>query len=483
MGKKHGSFKRLETYIPIRSSDLCSKLLGDRATLGADGHWESGQDEGFKEFHRRLSLHNRIRLTDQFDDWQEAYAFFDPDVDVVLPIGTGSREDFVSSLRGKFKEHLRHLLTKAGFDDVSQNDLEEAMEQRSIMGLDVKLPDPKQVQYELFFRGQRMKEFRAKSIATCYLGEKGVNLKTYQRIAMLFNIPDQQHELAPLCFCCNQPKNAIKAEEAIPGLWYLRIFKDVAVADIDMLLPGSEVKFTWMDHLMIWIPVVIGFVSAIYKLVQGTLNFSTTTNILTSLGLVAVPFSWGLKAYFKIKEKESTYHAHLTQLLSLHNLANNSGVLSLLLDEAVDQENNEALLAYFFLWRGQPDTAPIKQRSLDKDIEQFLNKFMMENDLSARIDFDVEDATRKLEELGLLTRVRGEDGEYLLKVMNLEQAMGLLEKYKFGDAKREERIGKVNWQECFGAFPPTGQRIRYFWNAATRESTYNVPVKYTAAPK
>lgn len=322
-------------------------------------------------------------------------------------------------------------------------------------------------------------QFQVKSIKSCYLRHTPIMMKTLQRVVMLYNAPDQQHELAPLCMFWKQPKNAIQAEETIPGLWYLRLFKDVAVSDIDMLLPGSEVQFTWFDHLMIWIPVLVGLISAVWKCFQGTLNFSNSANALTSLGLVGMPLTWAVKAYFKIKEKETTYHAHLTQLLSLHNLANNSGVLSTLLDEATDQENNEALLAFFFLWQGQNEPKPIHKAKLDKDIEKFLNQFMIDNKLRSRIDFDVDDAVNKLEKMGLVNRVRDEDGSNALRVVNLKEGMAMLQQYNLDEKERDVS----EWMECFAAYPPTGQRIRYFWNQGTKESTYRVPHTYTAALK
>jgi hypothetical protein len=60
----------------------------------------------------------------------------------------------------------------------------------------------------------------------------------------------------------------------------------------------------------------------------------------------------GFKAYESIKNKENQYMVHLGNIYMTQNLNNNQGVCGDLLEEAHEQENNEALLAYFFLWQG-----------------------------------------------------------------------------------------------------------------------------------
>ncbi len=47
------------------------------------------------------------------------------------------------------------------------------------------------------------------------------------------------------------------------------------------------------------------------------------------------------KAYTLIKEREADYEMHLNKLFMMHNLSNNSGVLSTLKDEANEQVRGE----------------------------------------------------------------------------------------------------------------------------------------------
>lgn len=46
----------------------------------------------------------------------------------------------------------------------------------------------------------------------------------------------------------------------------LRIFHGVALHNADMLIPGAVARFTFVDNLLIWLPIAIGLCSALYKI-------------------------------------------------------------------------------------------------------------------------------------------------------------------------------------------------------------------------
>lgn len=79
--------------------------------------------------------------------------------------------------------------------------------------------------------------------------------------------------------------------------------------------------------------------------VQGTINFDSQENMMSTLGLILLPIIWGFKGYMALKEQEYKYQAHLSALWLLKNLNNNAGVISKLLGEAQEQEDNEGVAA------------------------------------------------------------------------------------------------------------------------------------------
>jgi hypothetical protein len=81
---------------------------------------------------------------------------------------------------------------------------------------------------------------------------------------------------------------------------------------------------------------------------------------------------------------------------------------------AEEQECKEAFLAYHFILSA---TQPATQAALDREIEQWLR-----TTFDIRIDFEVDDAVRKLERLGLLRRT-GEN----LTVLPLDDALARID--------------------------------------------------------
>ena len=60
-------------------------------------------------------------------------------------------------------------------------------------------------------------------------------------------------------------------------------------------------------QLIIWIPILFGCGAAIYKTVKGTIAFNNLNHALTSIVLIVMPLTWGIRAWIQVKDKEQTY--------------------------------------------------------------------------------------------------------------------------------------------------------------------------------
>ena len=75
-------------------------------------------------------------------------------------------------------------------------------------------------------------------------------------------------------------------------------------------------------------------------------------------------------------------------------MAHNTGVFHRLIDAAEEEEGKEVILAYYFLLRSNDTLSVIE---LDQIIEQWFQKKYQHS-----LDFEVEDAVRKLHDLNLV---------------------------------------------------------------------------------
>ena len=88
------------------------------------------------------------------------------------------------------------------------------------------------------------------------------------------------------------------------------------------------------------------------------------------------------------------------KFLQTYTLAKQQAVLPLLINEMLQQELKESILAYFFLWKSPNDTPAL----LDDECEHYLHSFHGET-----VDFDVKDALFKLKQLEIVKYVQHRD--------------------------------------------------------------------------
>jgi hypothetical protein len=111
-------------------------------------------------------------------------------------------------------------------------------------------------------------------------------------------------------------------------------------------------------------------------------------------GLVAVG-AFVMRQRLKYEAQTLRYQKQLADTVYFRNIANNSGVLDLLVGAGEEQDAKEAFLAYATLRR---EGRPLAKAELDKFCETFLReRFNLD------VDFEVQDALGKLDRFGLVT--------------------------------------------------------------------------------
>lgn len=78
-------------------------------------------------------------------------------------------------------------------------------------------------------------------------------------------MPSQEAETHPDDGTRPQAFKLAKQQPPQPPL-HLRVFRSVDLHNADMLVPGAVARFTLFDKLLIWLPILIGVGSALYKI-------------------------------------------------------------------------------------------------------------------------------------------------------------------------------------------------------------------------
>lgn len=308
------------------------------------------------------------------EELKNAYAPFDPDADT-RPGGelSGGRRD---ELRGALFEKFGWLLGRGNFFRLAKEEIHRSVTDRSHWGLNLNLNFEIFERLEIYCRGDVIGTRFRRRWQRGFKSE-AVEVPIYQRLVVIFRLRPERKR-----------SKYLDTEDV-----YIKVFKDIPKADLDMLLPGTQVQMSLLDRAKILLPSLSGIAVGAAKLALAL----TLTPFLV-WGVIAGTLGYSARGVYGYLNTRQKYQLNLTQSLYFQNLDNNAGAIHRLLDEAEEQENREAMLAYFFLWRDAPaDGLPPEE--LDGRIEKLLHERA-----GRHIDFEVGDALAKIARLGIAHR-------------------------------------------------------------------------------
>ena len=357
-----------EHFIPLRKAELIDRLCRQPDISAAD-------EGGFRRLCQLLDATLHFEYHAQFEDLQNAYAPFDGDCDTVslTELSAAERRARLDLLFRRFD----WLMERANFRHLSRADLEAALGAVSQHGLRLEVDLACFDRLEMYCRGEFHLTQHRRNWKNFFRREE-VEVPVYQRLVIIFRLQGGQR------------KSRTTDEQEV----FIKLFKDVPKADLEMLLPGTRVKMSLKDRIKIIMPTVSGLAVSIYKAFKGAL-LAAAAGIYGILAVIGVTCGYGMRSFYGYLQTKQRYQLNLTESLYYQNLDNNAGVIARLLSEAEEQENREAVLAYFFLWRAAGGRG-LKADELDLRIEAFLRAC-----LGRPVDFEVDDALAKLMRLGL----------------------------------------------------------------------------------
>lgn len=268
-----------EAYIPLHILDLV-RLLCKQVE-------ERGQAvEPFRMFCRLILslIHQQYRRKHQH--LTHLYSAFDPDHDSRAdsdsptgPVGTANSHDrnwrdVVSEASRASDEtcpsnadgaaailfqDLAGILERANYRRLSPRQIQLAVGTASHWGVKLRVRFSMFRRLEVYARGDVLRK-RERRYWYRFFRKEWVDVPIYQRLVVLYRVKEEKSFEEPL------DENCV----------HLRMFKNIPKFDVDMLLPGTGVRMTWIDRGKIGIPSLWG----LSELRSGSLSPAWTAMIL-----------------------------------------------------------------------------------------------------------------------------------------------------------------------------------------------------------
>ena len=375
--------------LPVRQGDLTRMLLAEPGLVQDDR-------EKLEQFGRLLGAMFHAEFYQRLTDLKERYAPLDPDSDYV-PLADATRP-VTDTSDEEFLPPFEEMLIRANYSVLALDVIEQAISAPNETGLTY-VPDFSLFEHlRVYVRGYTQISRECRTLATRYRRRR-VSLDAYQRMVIALKFKPGL-DLGPL----------VRSD-----VLYLRMFKDVPHVDMEMHLPeqGTKVRMRWIDKAQIASPVLMGIPAIVAKML-----FATFTGYGLA-GLLVAPISAGVNSFFGFQRAKQKHLYGMIYRLYYLTLANNASVLTRLIDSAEDEEYKEAMLAYYFLWRGSGGPTPWDVSRLDDHIEYYLKE-----KTGVSVNFEVADAMGKLLRLGLARR----DHAGHLHALPIDQALLALDR-------------------------------------------------------
>lgn len=416
-----------EAFIPLSRQDLLTLCLQE------DGLQEDGQAQAFANFCQLLDAYLHFRYHETLESLKGNFAHLDPDRDTV-PIGTVSEAE-AQAREQALEERFVHVLQRANYQPLEQEQILAAMAEASLIPLEMKIDFADFAQYQFYWRGATTLTIPLEGWWQ-KLWQRQHEMEVFKRVVLLLRFREaeyfQQQGLDP------------DKLRFTPGKMYLYLYKMIPRHDLEVLFPNVQIQMSWKDRLMFVIPALGAAVPMLLKalpqllLILGVLlffifgpstarhmgvsdqqihNFLPVLAALLSLGLLFGSFAF--KQYLNYKNKRLKFMKDVTDTLFFRNLVSNAGVFHALVDSAEEEEAKEAMLVMHLLLQAEQ---PLSAAELDDRIEHWLEQQGLE------VDFDIHKVLETLsgirtESASLLQR----DASGRYQVLSLEAACTLLD--------------------------------------------------------
>jgi hypothetical protein len=388
-----------DQFIPVRKSDVLDALV-------EHGQFASADERGrFRQVCHVLGAIYHYEYFERLEKLRQGYYYFNPELDRHARINTANLDRAYDELIESFTA----VLKGANFVEVSQEEIVRAHRESVLVRVELKTPVDEFREVRFFRRGHHQESFELRRWFG--LRRRKVDATVYDDVVLLVAMkPDGEPS-------SKRQKKRPPQRKIRPGSVLIKYFRNIASADLNALYPNVKVVMSLFDKLFLSVPALAGGIPILLKLASTVtvlflvigfyLGISAAVHedqLKSALAAVSGLIALGgflMQQWVKYQRQSLRYQKELTDNIYYRNINNNAGIFDYIIGAAEEQECKEAFLAYYFL---STASSALTQSELDRRIETWLRETF-----ALDIDFEVDDALRKLDRLGLLKR----DGERL----------------------------------------------------------------------
>ena len=341
--------------------------------------------------------HNSYSLTSKL---KSLYEDMNPD----------TSDDIDLSCKVEFIATLEKSLLDGNWEKITTDEIQNALDGEDILPISLDVRFDEFDTMELYKLG----EHTFSDVRTTMFGLRSddVEIDTFNQVLQIVQYKDKSW-----FFSEKKRKKYYPGDEDVNGI-HLRLFRSVPKLDLETIFPNTTPLMRNLDKLKIAAPLIGGLVALGIKyapMLVGNEAGDSGTAVLG--GLLTAVGSYVLKTYISYQKTREKFQTQVSKDMYFKGQANNSAVINMIVDIGEEQEIKEALIAYFFILL---DDNKYNQATLDKKVENWILQHF-----SVDIDFEVDDALKKLSSMNLLI----EDGDGFLSVVDSKKALIILDRY------------------------------------------------------
>jgi len=381
-------------YIPVRKAELAEAIAAAEGLPAADA----------AAFPQVLKLLGALLHQEAHERLEGLKALYDPlDPEAGAPRCDEGEEAFAA-----FETAMVAALTRANFVEIDHDTVQTREATKLLTGLSIKPSQAGIRRIRFFARGVRPQKLSVRTVLG--LRQSAIDAEMMSDVIVLVSFKARNEMAREDIRAFAKMRRGVRA-----GASLVKHFRNVASAELVTLHPGARPNMRPRDQVFLAAPAIIAGTPILLNIVpaatvlfavlsayfgaHGVIEQDKLKSALAALsGLIAVG-AFVMRQRLKYETQTLRYQKRLADTVYFRNIANNTGVIDLVVGAGEEQDLKEAFIAFWIL-RCAPEA--LDKAEIDRRAEEFLrNRFGLE------LDFEVQDALDKLERLDLITIQNG----------------------------------------------------------------------------